>query len=394
MFERTVAVGAAFGVMIVVRGDVQVEVATFRADIGVKDGRHPESVRFTDAEEDARRRDFTINGMFEEPETGEVLDYVGGRVDLAKRLIRAIGDPRARFVEDRLRMLRAVRFATVLDFTLDPATRAAIEAESEAILEVSSERIRDELTRLLVSGRGGRGLGLLHETGLLRPILPEVEALHGCEHHSPYHPEGDVFTHTRMLLDDLREADPVLAWSALLHDIGKPPCATWTEKGHWGRLSFARHAAVGAEMSVAVLERLRFPRRTVQQVEDLVAQHMTFPSLPQMRTARQRRFLLQDGFARHLELHRLDCEACHRDLSLHTWAAGERARLDAEPPPIEPFLRGADLIAMGFEPGPLFRTMLVALEDAQLTGEVTGVAAARAFIARHYGAPLAEEDGA
>ncbi|MHC4849334.1 MAG: CCA tRNA nucleotidyltransferase [Planctomycetota bacterium] len=389
LFEKTVAVGAAFGVIVVVLDGVEIEVATFREDVGVKDGRHPESIRFTDAKSDALRRDFTINGMFEDPDTGEILDFVGGRADLARRVVRAIGDPVARFREDRLRMLRAIRFATVLDFTLDPPTRDAIDAD--AMGDVSAERIRDELTKLLVCGRGGRGLGLLHETGLLERILPEVAAMHRCEHHSPFHPEGDVFTHTRMLLDDLREPDPVLAWSALLHDIGKPPCAVWNDKG---RLSFARHAAVGAEMAVAILERLRLPRRTIQQVEDLIAQHMTWPSLPEMRIARQRRFLLQDEFDRHLELHRLDCSACHRDLTLHAWATTERARLDAEPPPIEPLLRGQDLIAMGFRPGPAFTTMLEALKDAQLSDQVTDAEGARVFIREQFGAALAEGEGA
>jgi len=389
LFPKTVAVGAAFGVVLVVESGVEVEVATFREDVGVADGRHPESVRFTDAERDALRRDFTVNGMFEDPETGAVLDHVGGRADLAARVIRAIGDPAERFREDRLRMLRAVRFATVLDFTLDPATRAAVDPAG--IEKVSAERIRDELTKILVSGRGGRGLGLLHETGLLARILPEVEAMHGCEHFSPFHPEGDVFTHTRMILDDLRAPDPVLAWAALLHDVGKPPCAHWTDKG---RRSFARHAAVGADMSVAILERLRFPKKTVRQVEDLVAQHMTWPALPEMRTAKQRRFLLQDGFERHLELHRLDCGACHRDFEIHEWAAEERARLDAEPPPVKPLLGGDDLIAMGFSPGPLFSTMLDALVEAQLAGDVSGRAEAEAFIKEAFGAEIAENGGA
>jgi poly(A) polymerase len=343
-------------------------------------------VRFTDAETDARRRDFTVNGMFEDPETGTVLDYVGGRADLARRVVRAIGDPAERFREDRLRMLRAVRFATVLDFTLEPATRRAIDPG--AIHDVSAERIRDELTKLLVSGRGGRGLGLLWETGLLERILPEIAIMHGCEHFSPFHPEGDVFTHTRMLLDELSTPDPVLAWAALLHDVGKPPCAHWNEKG---RRSFARHAAVGAEMSTEILTRLRMPRKLIRQVEDLVAQHMTWPSLEQMRTARQRRFLLQEQFARHLELHRLDCGACHRDFSIHEWASAERARLDAEPPPIEPLLRGDDLIALGFRPGPLFSRMLGSLQDAQLSGDVTDRDGAREFILREFGAALAEE---
>jgi poly(A) polymerase len=389
LFEKTVGVGAAFGVMLVVVDGIEIEVATFREDVGVRDGRHPEHVRFADAERDALRRDFTVNGMFEDPETEEVLDFVGGRADLARRLVRAIGDPVERFREDRLRMLRAVRFATTLDFSLDPATRRAIDPDGMA--DLSAERVRDELTKLLTSGRGGRGLGLLWETGLLPRVLPDVAAMHGCEHHSPFHPEGDVFTHTRMLLDELREPDPLLAWAALLHDVGKPPCAHWNERG---RRSFARHAAVGADMAEDILTRLRFPKKFIARVATLIAQHMTWPTLKDMRTAKQRRFLLQDDFARHLELHRLDCEACHRDLRLFRWAKEERARLDSEPPPVRPLLGGRDLIALGYRPGPAFSRMLEALVEAQLEGAVEDREEAAAFLVREFGAAVAKEDGA
>jgi len=394
LFERTVAVGAAFGVILVVSGDVQVEVATFREDLGIADGRHPEAVRFTDARADAARRDFTINGMFEDPFTGEILDFVGGRADLQRGVVRAIGDPVERFREDRLRMLRALRFATVLEFIIDRPTRAAIEAEHAGITDVSAERIRVELTKMFMSGRGGRGLGLLHETGLLPLVLPEVAALVELAHDTPYHPEGDVFTHTRMLLDGIRGGGEALAWAALLHDIGKAPTVMTTDNG---RRAFFGHESVGAEMSVEVMERLRFPRRTIEQVEQLVARHMVWPALPKMRVARKRRFLLQDDFDLHLELHRLDCAACHHDLSLHAWARQERALLDAEPPPIEPLINGKDLIAMGFTPGPPFSVMIEALKDAQLEGGVLDRKSAQSFILERFdlpnGKPLAE-DGA
>jgi poly(A) polymerase len=392
LFERTVAVGAAFGVIIVVEDGAEIEVATFREDVGIADGRHPEAVRFTDARADAARRDFTVNGMFEDPESGAVLDYVGGRKDLRRGVVRAIGDPIERFREDRLRMLRAVRFATVLDFVIDRPTRAAIVAECENIAAVSAERVRDELTKILISGRGGRGLGLLHEVGLLERLLPEVAALVDLAHDTPFHPEGDVFTHTRLLLDNFRGGGEALAWAALLHDIGKAPTVTTTDRG---RRAFFGHESVGAEMSVAVLDRLRLPRRTTQQVERLVARHMVWPNLPKMRIARQRRFLLDDEFELHRELHRLDCAACHNDLSLHRWSGEERARLDAEPPPLELLLSGRDLIAMGYAPGPPFSVMLEELKDAQLSGAVPDAESARKFIVSRFalpnGKPLAED---
>jgi len=385
LFGRTVPVGAAFGVVLVVEGEATFEVATFREDVGSADGRHPDSVRFADAEADARRRDFTVNGMFQDPETGEVLDFVGGREDLAAHVVRTIGEPGRRFEEDRLRLLRAVRFATVLDFTLEPATYRAVRAHAADVASVSAERIRDELTRILVSGgRGGRGVGLLLEAGLLSVILPEVAALDGVPHPPRFHPEGDVLTHTRLLLEEYRGDDPALALAALLHDVGKAPTFQYNDKG---RCSYPKHAAVGARMAVEILRRLRYPNRTVERVETLVARHMDWPALRDMREAKRRRFLLQDDFASHLELHRLDCEACHRDLSIHAWARELRAQLAAEPPPVRPLLTGDDLIAMGFRPGPPFRVMLEALVDAQLEGEVENRAAAEAWMAERFVPP-------
>jgi len=384
VFDKTVDVGAAFGVIVVVEDDGQVEVATFRQDVGVLDGRHPRSVNFVDAREDALRRDFTINGMFEDPESGEVLDYVGGRKDLEARVVRAIGEAGERFREDRLRILRAVRFATVLGFTLHPATYAAVTRHAASVRDVSAERIRDELTRILMSGHGGRGLGLLHATGLLAEILPEVAAMDGVVQPARFHPEGDVFTHTRMLLDGYRDGGEPVALAALLHDVAKPVTACINDKG---RIAFPAHAPIGARMAIAIMQRLRYSNRLTERVESLVKQHMTWPSLPLMRAAKRKRFLLQDDFDLHLELHRLDCEACHRDLGIHDYAREERARLDAEPPPVKPHLSGRDLKAMGFLPGPCFRVILDAIFDAQLEDRITDAASAREFVLERFAPP-------
>ncbi len=377
LFDRTVAVGAAFGVVLV----EGVEVATFREDLGSADGRHPAGVRFADARRDALRRDFTVNGMFEEPETGEVLDFVGGREDLKARVVRAIGDPVLRFREDRLRLLRAVRFATVLDFRIEQATLRAVREAAPSVAEVSAERVRDELTKILLSGRGGRGLGLLFDTGLLEAILPEVAALDGLPQPARHHPEGDVLTHTRMLLDGYREGGEEVALAALLHDVGKKPTLEMKE----GKPAFPRHAQVGAELAGEILRRLRYPNRVVHQVVEIVDRHMDWPQLKQMREAKRRRLLLREDLPLHMEMHRLDCLACHGDTSVHAYALEERRRLEAEPPPVKPLLDGNDLIGMGFAPGPSFKAMLDAIVDAQLEGAVKNADEARAFVRSRYG---------
>ncbi|HEX5136824.1 MAG TPA: CCA tRNA nucleotidyltransferase [Planctomycetota bacterium] len=381
LFPKTLPVGVAFGVVLVIEEGEQVEVATFREDLGIADGRHPAQVRFADARADALRRDFTINGMFEDPETGRVLDYVGGEADLRARTVRAIGDPALRFREDRLRMLRAVRFATVLDFRIERATLRAVRDAAPAIAEVSAERIRDELSKILVSGRGGRGLGLLFDTGLLAAILPEVAALDGVPQPPRFHPEGDVLTHTRMLLDGVRGGGEEVALAALLHDVGKAPTLEMKQ----GRPAFPGHAQAGAGMAEGILRRLRYPNRVVEQVTDLVDRHMDWPQLKNMREAKRRRLLLRDDLPLHMELHRLDCAACHGDLAVHAYALEERKRLEAEPPPVRPLLTGDDLIGMGFAPGPPFKAMLEAIVDAQLEGAVRNADEARAFVRARFG---------
>jgi poly(A) polymerase len=397
LFEHTVPVGAAFGVILVVEGERTYEVATFREDVGIADGRRPESVRFGGAREDALRRDFTINGMFEDPETGQVLDFVGGQRDLEAGVVRSIGAAAERFREDYLRVLRAVRFATCLDFVVERKTLRAVGEEAPGIRKVSAERIRDELTRILLSGRGGRGIGLMLETGLLELILPEVAALDGVPQPALFHPEGDALTHTRMLLDSFGgEGGAAVALAALLHDIGKAPTLGINEKK--GRIAFPNHAPLGAEMAADVMRRLRYPGSLIEQVESLVARHMDWKNLPEMRSAKQRRFLLRDDFDLHLELHRLDCEASHRDLALHRFALVEIARLEAEPPPVRPLLDGHGLMELGFAQGPGLGRILHDLMDAQLEGAVKDQEAAKSFVLRRFarpdGRPIAEGDGA
>ncbi|MFQ5844421.1 MAG: CCA tRNA nucleotidyltransferase [Planctomycetota bacterium] len=390
LFRRTIPVGEAFGVAVVVEGDHRCEVATFRKDVGVLDGRHPAAVRAADPRTDARRRDFTINGMFLDPDSGEVLDFVEGREDLRRRAVRCIGDPARRFEEDRLRMLRAVRFATVLDFTLDPGAAAAARAAAPGVAGVSAERVREELNRILLSGRGGRGLGLLLELGLLPVILPEIAAMVGVDQPPRFHPEGDLFTHTRLVLDGYRTGGIEVALGALLHDVGKPTTRTVDERG---RTRFPGHSDAGADLSDEILARLRYPTRTVKRVHDLVARHMDWPNLPRMREAKRRRWLLRDDFDLHLELHRLDCQASHGDLSIHEYARRERRNLDEEPPPVRPLVCGTTLIEMGYRPGPAFGKILEAVVDAQLEGGITSEEEARRWVAERFRPPHGEPGG-
>jgi poly(A) polymerase len=375
LFPKTFAVGAQFGVVLVPipNGDNEaqrtIEVATFRADLGYSDGRHPDQVRFTSsAEEDVQRRDFTINGLLLDPISGEVLDYVSGRADLAAAIIRTIGEPAHRFSEDKLRMLRAVRFAARFGYTIEPHTFAAIRRLTEDIHQVSAERIRDELTKMLTEGHPRHAFELLMETGLLKQVLPEVAAMKGVEQPPQYHPEGDVWTHTLMLLQSMTAGgSPTLAWAALLHDVGKPP----TFRRAPDRIRFDDHASIGAAMSREIARRLRMSNDEIEHIESLVAQHMKFPEVTNMRESTLKRFMRQSGFDEHLELHRMDCLASHGDLSLYNFTL---EKLHSTPPEVikpEPLITGADLIAAGYTPGPLFKQVLSEVEDLQLEGRLT-----------------------
>lgn len=401
--RRTYAVGAHFGVILVCLGrdqddrEIATEVATFRHDGSYTDGRRPDAVEFsTDPREDVIRRDFTINGMLLDPvileETGQVtpavLDFVGGQPDLQAGIVRAIGDPRTRFTEDKLRMLRAVRFAARLNFTIDPATMKAIQQLAPDVKEVSCERIREELTRMLTEGHARRALELLDTSGLLAAVLPEAVRMHGVEQPPEWHPEGDVWTHTMILLQHLEPGcSPTLAWGALLHDIGKPATYHLDRSGPKPRIRFNGHVEVGVRIAETILRRLRFSNEDTEQIVALVQHHMRFGDVPDMRESTIKRFLRLPKFDEHLQLHWLDCTACHGRLGI--WQQMKQ-RFEAEPEPnTRPRLlvTGRDLINAGYKPGPAFKAMLEAAEDAQLEGTLHTTDEAITWIAQRFEVP-------
>jgi poly(A) polymerase len=382
LFPRTYAVGAHFGVIVVLENDFQFEVATFRSDEAYIDGRHPTAVHFSSPEEDARRRDFTINGMFYDPVAEEEIDFVGGRADIAATLVRAIGEPAQRFAEDRLRMLRAVRFATVLDYQIDAKTWDALIASAVSINEISAERIRDELVRIFLSPNRGHGWDLLDASGLMRAILPEIEAMKGCEQPEQFHPEGDVFKHTRLMLDFLPEKVSVpFLFAVLFHDVAKPRTATVDETG---RIRFSGHDRLGAEMTEEIMRRLRFSGAEIEATVEMVRQHMVFKDVPKMRVAKLKRFMARPTFEHELELHRVDCQGSHRMLDNYEFLVRKREEFANEPIIPEPFVRGDDLIALGFKPGPKFGEILEAVETRQLEGRLRTREEALEWVKREY----------
>jgi poly(A) polymerase len=425
IFPETYAVGAQFGVVLVpetlgaeqqvphrrfapVRNDITeeshesatpdvdpsatessrrgvVEVATFRSDIGYSDGRHPDEVRFSrDPREDVARRDFTINGMMLDPlaekTSGEVLDFVGGRKDLDAKIIRAIGDPELRFAEDKLRMLRAVRFAARFEYAIEAATFAAIQKLAEQIELVSRERVRDELSRMLTEGHASRAFRLLDESGLLPHVLPEMSAMKGVKQPPEFHPEGDVFVHTLLLLDNLPQPCPLaLAWGALLHDVGKPPTFRVAE-----RIRFDDHVNVGVKMAEEICRRLRFSNDDITQILALVQNHMRFGHATRMSESTLKKFLRLPHFDEHLALHRADCLASHGGLSTYDFVRQKREQIPPEVMRPHPLLTGDDLIAAGHRPGPKFKEILGAVEDAQLEGRLSSRDQALEFVEREY----------
>jgi poly(A) polymerase len=370
LFRRTFDVGAHFGVIVVHEAGLDFEVATFRSDGAYIDGRRPERVTFSSPEEDAARRDFTVNGMFFDPLTGQVIDYVGGEEDLIARRLRAIGDAAARFREDRLRMLRAVRFATVLGYEIDPATWEAVCVNAAKIHEVSAERIREEFVKTLVHPNRLRGFDLLDQSGLLRQIIPEFEALKGCTQPEQFHPEGDVFVHTRAMIGLLppAEVSVPLAFSVLLHDIAKPPTRTIDADG---RIRFNGHDKLGAQMTREIMERLRFSRAEIEAAAEAVDQHMVFKDVQNMRVSKLKRFMARPGFEDEMELHRVDCTSSHGYLDNYEYIRTrqqEFANVPLIPPPL---VTGDDLIALGLQPGPRFKEILDAVQSRQLEGTLT-----------------------
>ncbi len=397
LFPHTIDVGAKFGVTIVMedpkdREAAQVEVATFRSDTSYSDGRHPDAVVYSKTpQEDVARRDFTINALLIDPRNGDVLDFVGGRDDLRAGVIRAIGEPERRFEEDKLRMLRAVRFAARFGYTIEPRTLEAIKKLAPKIHQVSAERVRDELTKILTEGAARRGFELLEQTGLLEQVLPEIARMKGVEQPPQFHPEGDVWTHTLLMLEGLPAGAPrTLGWGVLLHDVGKPPTFA-PPSGPNGRIRFDRHVEVGVKMAEEIERRFRFSNEDADQINALVNNHMRFKDVPLMKPATLKRFARLDRFEEHLELHRLDCLSSHRNVD--NYDAMKKFLAETPPELVAPprFLTGKDLIEMGFRPGPRFKEILNAVEDAQLNGGVEGREAAQRFVVEQYGLPT--DDG-
>ncbi len=384
LFSSTIPVGAKFGVVIVVYSGIPFEVATFRADLGIGDGRHPDRIAFADAREDALRRDFTINGMFYDPLTDRVIDYVAGEADLRAGIVRAIGDPKLRFREDYLRLLRTIRFAARFDFAIDPATWEALVADAAGIAGVSAERIFAELDRMLRQPHPDRAFRLLLESGLLHEALPEVADLVGVEQPPEFHPEGDVFEHTvkSLSLLDKHEApapSAILAWSVLLHDIGKKATMRRLD-----RIRFNNHNQVGADLSRVVLKRLRAPNELIDGVAACIGNHMNFMNVTAMRLATLKKLLSRPTIADELELHRIDCLASHGNIDNYYFV---KERLEAfaqeviKPPPL---IRGADLLALGFRAGPKMGEILREVYDLQLDEKITTRDDAIEYVKKHW----------
>ena len=368
LFRKTIPVGKQFGVIMVLEAGHEYQVATFRAEGDYADGRRPGSVRFTDAREDTLRRDFTINGLFYDPLADELHDWVGGQADLEARRIRTIGDPAERFGEDRLRLLRAVRFAVQLGFEIEPATFAVVQQHAAAIREVSAERIRDELLKLFRPPHAAHGLDLLHESRLLPEVLPELAATIGCEQPPEYHPEGDVFTHIRLMLSHLpADAGTTLIWSVLMHDIAKP--ATLSRDG--GRIRFLGHEKVGATMALEIMNRLRFPKAESTAVKTCVRHHMQLKDAQQMRPATLRKLFLRPTFPVELALHRLDSLASSGKLDNFEFLEAKLGEFQDQPELQKPLVDGGDLIALGQLPGAELGRLLSDIRDRQLAGELT-----------------------
>src|SRR5271170_7062201 len=385
LFPESMAVGAQFGVVLVPLDGLKVEVATFRSDVGYSDGRHPDRVVYSKTPgEDVQRRDFTINGLLMRHDTGEVLDFVDGQADLKAGTIRAIGEPDRRFAEDKLRMMRAIRFAARFGFEIEHKTFAAIRRHAGAVTDVSAERIREELTKLLTEGAARTGFELLEKSWLLSIVLPEIAAMKGVPQPPQYHPEGDVWIHTLLMIEGLPAGtSPTLAWGVLLHDVGKPP--TYRPASQTGdRIRFDSHADVGVRMAEAICRRYRFSNEETEQILALVANHMRFMAVEQMKKSTLKRFVRLPHFEEHLALHRLDCLSSHRHLDSYEFVQRFLAETPAEQVRPQRVLTGNDLSQMGYIPGPLLSEILRAVEDAQLEGQIASKEEAKEFVRQRF----------
>lgn len=386
LFDKTIAIGKAFGVIVVVLDGCEYEVATFRNDGNYLDGRKPESVEFASIEEDVKRRDFTVNALLFDPISKKIIDYVGGQEDLKRKIIKTVGEPTRRFLEDHLRLLRAVRFALKTGFEIEKNTLIAVSELAGLIRTVSVERISGEILKMLTCSGAGNVLTMLYSTNLLQHILPEAIELKGCPQPPEYHPEGDVFAHTEMMLDIFSKNIPVyefeqevLAWAILLHDIGKPRVISVD-----GRIRFNRHDYTSAEMSDDILHRFKRPKKVIEAVHELIGRHMHFSTLEKMRLPKRRRFLQDPLFPLHLELHRIDCEASHGILDTYYYGLTALEEERNRPPEEASLLGGNDLIALGFKPGPLFGKILHSMRDAQLEGTLNTREEAQEWLKNNY----------
>lgn len=380
LFPKTFPVGVQYGVVLVIKDGIQFEVTTFRKDGRYVNGRHPESVSFSKTPaEDVKRRDFTINGLLYDPFKDEILDYVGGRDDIKSGVIRAIGDPNERFQEDKLRIMRAVRFAARYKYTIEENTMSAIKIFAKKINEVSPERIRDELDKIFRGENPGLGLEMLLLTGILIEILPEVSAMEGVEQPSEFHPEGDVFTHTKIMLDMLKDPTRVLAFSALLHDVGKPKTFSRAE-----RIRFDGHVPLGARMADEITRRLRFSNDEREKIVRYIENHLKFMDVQEMRTAKLKRFMQSDTFLEELELHRVDCLASHGKLDNWEFCKKKLEEYSKEEIKPEPIISGDDLIILGYKPGPLFKEILIKSGDLQLENKIKTKEEALTWVKKNY----------
>lgn len=389
IFPQAKGVGAHFGVMIIRMEEVNYEIATFREEYDYADGRRPEAVHFSSPEQDAQRRDFTINGLFKDPQSGEVIDFVHGRQDLESGIIRCIGNPEERFAEDHLRLLRAIRFAARFDYRIDPATWSALCSHSPRLAEISAERIRDEFSKILLHSSRLRGFDMLVESRLMEHIIPEIYALRGCQQPPEYHPEGDVFQHVHLMLEELpRETNLYVVLAVLLHDIAKPATQKWDEEAK--RFRFNNHAQIGAQMAEHILRKLRYPNEVIRRVTEVIGHHMDFMHVQQMRQAKLRRFIGREHFEDELALHRVDCLGSHGKLDNWEFLNAEIAALENEPAVPPRLLTGQQLLQLGYPAGKRMGQILRAAQDLQLEGTLRSPEEALSWAQREH--PLPENN--